>query len=236
MKYLVYTPFRCGSSYLTRFLEKNTNSTAVFYDNYKNKLNDQNLVLKAHECPLDFCTSFDYLFTCIRKPTEIFTSAFIKDFKTIILKDNSEEKYPYFYEGDVSIDKVDSIIDFFMSFNWESFEWLSYDFNFSQIEKLTNINLWNENFDKIKGYNIFQSNPKLIVVRNDIMFNTDKFINFQELCREELKFKNLDKGIFSYRNKDQYGDFYYEFLNKIPEDFYKKYKNLDDQIINKFYQ
>ena len=92
MKYLVYTPFRCGSSYLTRFLEKNTDTVAAFSDNYQDKLNDKNLVLKAHDNPLDFCISFDYVFTCIRKPTEIFASAFIKDFKTV------ENKYPYFFK------------------------------------------------------------------------------------------------------------------------------------------
>lgn len=235
MKYLIYTPFRCGSSYLTRFLEKNTFSDAVFYDNYKNKLNDENLVVKAHECPLDFCVSFDYIFTCIRKPTEIFSSAFIKDFKTVNKKEDIEEKYLYFYEGEISIDNMDSIVEHFMSFDWESFEWLSYDFNFSQIQKLTGINIWEENFNIEKGYTIFKSNPKLIVVRNDIMFNNDKFINFQDLCHNELKFTNLYKGIFSYRNQDKYGDFYKEFLKRIPASFYEKYKHLDEAIIKKFY-
>lgn len=235
MKYLVYTPFRCGSSYLTRFLEKNTDTIAAFSDNYQDKLNDKNLVLKAHNNPLDFCISFDYVFTCIRKPTEIFASAFIKDFKTVEKNGDVEHKYPYFFEGEISVDNLDSIIYYFTSFDWESFEWLSYDFNFSQIQKLTEINIWEQEFNIEKGYSVFTSNPKLIVVRNDIMFENEKFINFQTLCDEELKFINLDKGIFSYRNQDTYGHFYKEFLKKIPESFYKKYKHLDDAIIEKFF-
>lgn len=227
MKYLIYTPFRCGSSYLTRFVEKNIDQRASFFHNYKNHDSD-NQVIKGHNEPIesDLKEIIDCAFTCIRKPTEIFLSAYIKDFKT------EEQEYSYYYKNPLYIDNLNDIIDHFMSFEWDEFEWLSYDYNFIQLRKMTGINVWNDAFDKDKGYIVFNSKPKLIVLTHDILFN--RFSNFQELCRDELKFSNLNKGVFSFRNSDTYGDFYKTFLDNIPEDFYKKYKYLDDRIVEKF--
>ena len=232
MKCLVYTPFRCGSSYLCRFIEKNINAPIVFYNNYKEYQSSDNIIIKSHISPIDFDINFDYVFTCIRKPTDIFPSAFIKDFKTNVIINNTENKYPYFYEKEVSENNIKEIINFFLSFSWENFNWMSYDFNFSMIEKLTGINVWNESFDKQKGYTVFNTNPKLVVITHDILFN--KTNNFQELCKRELNFIKIGKDNYSYRNSDTYGDFYKNFLENIPEDFYKKYKYLDDRIVEKF--
>jgi hypothetical protein len=226
MKYLVYTPFRCGSSYLTRFIEKNTNTTAKFFDNYKDFKDGKNLILKCHSEIIDDDVEFDYIFTCIRKPTDIFASSFIKDINT------DKDRYPYHYTKEVIFENMNDIINHFQKFDWDAYEWLSYDYNFIQLRKFTGINIWNEGFDKNKGYAIFDTNPKLIIITHDIMFN--RFDLFQELCRDELKFSNLNKGVFSFRNSDNYGDFYKTFLDNIPENFYKKYKYLDDRIVDKF--
>ena len=240
MKYLVHTPFRCGSSYLTRFLEKNNNDIeAKFAYNYTNYIDDENLVIKSHNDDILYDIRFDYIFTCIRKPTQIFLSAFIKDLKTVFeIGETRDERttYPYYYDKDVTLENIDDIVDMFMSLDWDSYGWVDYDTNFRYIRKLTGINIWNEPFDKEQGYGIYTgcNNTKVIPVTHDILFNPYRFHNFQELCKNELKFNNLEKGIFSYRNSDTYGELYDKFLESVPSEFYQKYKYLDDRIIDKF--
>lgn len=228
MKYLVYTPFRCGSSFVTRFVEKNYDIQATFPDNTPIGDFPTNMVVKSHNHSIDKLKHipFDDVITCIRKPTDIFISAYIKDFKT--------PNYPYTYDNDPIIDNVDDIVEHFLSFDWTSFDWCSYDFNFKQIQILTGLDIWQLPFDKNTGVSYYTGSPNLTVVTHRTLFDDSYFHHFQSLCEEQFNFKNTQRGIFRYCNADKYGKLYQLFKDKIPQSYYDRYRDLDNTIISKF--
>jgi hypothetical protein len=230
MKYLVYTPFRCGSSFVTHFIEKNHDIQAFFPDNIPANNLPTNMVVKTHNDDISALKPrliFDHVITCIRKPTDIFMSAYIKDFKT--------PDYPYTYEKEPCVENVDDMVDHFLSFDWSSFNWCSYDFNFKQIQQLTDLDIWNLPVNVKTGVSYYPGKPALTIVTHQTLFNDDYFQHFQQFCFAQFKFKNLTRGVFSYRNADIYDNLYHIFKSKIPQSFFEKYKDLDNQIISKFF-
>lgn len=228
MRYLVYTPFRCGSSFITRFIEKNHNIQAVTGNKPINS-DDEHTICKYHNHNINTLKDIrvDHVITCIRKPTDIFMSAYIKDFKS--------PNYPYTYEKEPCVENIDDMVDHFLSFDWASFNWCSYDFNFKQIHQLTNLNIWDLPVNTKTGVSYYPGEPNLTVVTHQTLFNDTYFQHFQRFCFTELKFKNITRGHFSYRNTDKYGELYSLFKNKVPQSFFDKYKDLDDKIMSKFF-
>lgn len=230
MKYLVYTPFRCGSSFVIRFIEKNHGDIqAAFLDKIPFDNLPIDMVVKSHNDDIDILkqVSFDHVITCIRKPTDIFISAYIKDFKT--------PDYPYTYKNEPGVDNVDDMVEHFLSFDWSSFNWCSYDFNFKQIQQLTDLDIWNLPVNVKTGVSYYPGKPALTIVNHQTLFSDDYFQHFQRFCFTQFKFKNLTQGKFSYRNTDIYGNLYHLFKSKIPQSFYDKYKDIDNRIISKFF-
>ena len=228
MRYLVYTPFRCGSSFMTRFIEKNHNIQAVTGNEPTNS-DDEHIIYKYHNCNINVFKHMliDHVITCIRKPTDIFMSAYIKDFKT--------PGYPYTYEKEPSIENLDDMVEHFLSFDWSSFDWCSYDFNFKQIQQLTRLNIWELPVNVKTGVSYYPGEPTLTVVTHRTLFDDNYFQHFQRFCSTQFKFKNTDRGSFRYRNVDTYGELYNIFKNKIPQSFFDRYKDLDDKIMTKFF-
>jgi len=229
MKVLIYSPFRCGSSFVTRFFGRNLNTKASFlYDEDF----ESAVLCKMHDEPVEQISSlsFDYIVTCIRKPTEIFMSAYIKDLKT--------KGYPYFYDKEFTMDNMDDVVNRFLQFNWENYNRCSYDFNFSQIKKLSKIDIWKEKFDVDSGVSCYDSlnYPSVIVVTHQTLFDEKLFHNFKNFAETRLFFKNTNFGNFSYRNQDVYGELYDVFKQRIPQYFFDKYKHLDNIIVDKFYR
>jgi hypothetical protein len=232
MNYLVYTPFRCGSSYLVRVLERQVDKQANFIENYNKSANASDIIIKAHTEDMTSISelNFDHIFTCIRKPTEIFPSAFFKDMKT---GTDVLTQYPYFYNGVVDKTTISDMLDLFISKEWDSYKWLSYDYNFSQLEKLTGIDIWQAEFDKSKGHSSYVTNSGNVhVMTHPFIFQN--FEIFQNFFVKNIGFIPRKFDNYSYRNSDKYGDIYQEFIQQIPREFYEKYKHLDDKIINKF--
>lgn len=229
MKYLVYTPYRCGSSFVTRFIEKNHGDIHATMENISTDKLNEHMVFKVHEHDVDVFKTIpiDHILTCIRKPTDIFMSAYIKDFKT--------PGYPYEYNKEPIIENIDDMVDHFLSFDWGSFNWCSYDYNFEQIQKLTNLNIWYLPTNNRTGISFYPGEPNLTVITHRTLFDDNYFTHFQQFCHTRLKFKHLDRGTFSYRNTDTYGDLYNIFKNKIPQSFFNQYKDLDNRIISKFF-
>lgn len=231
MKFIVCTPFRCGSSFVTHFIEKNYGIRVTFPHNTPVDNLPCSMVVKTHADSLEDLKSipFDHVITCIRKPTDVFISAYIKDFKTT--------DYPYTYEKDPIVSNIPDMINHFLSFEWDSFNWCSYDFNFKQIEQLTNLNIWQLPVNTETGVSYFSNSsnsPNLTVVNHQTLFDDSYFHYFQQLCKTEFKFKNVDRGKFSYRNADTYRELYHLFKNNVPQSFYEKYRDLDLHICNKF--
>lgn len=227
MNYLVYTPYRCGSSFITRLIQKNLDEIIVYFtDEFDSKISHSNLLLKGHtDVTILDNIKIDYLFTSVRTPTEIFASAFFKDIK--------EKDYPYYYDKDVCIDNLSDITDFFVSIPWHEYNWLSYDFNFEQIQKLTGINLWEEPFPNNIGFNKIVSNDITLIIttHNTLKY---KYNEFKDFINKNLAFNNLDMSRFVFSNHQDFGSLYQQFINNIPIDFYEKYQDIDDKIKKKF--
>lgn len=225
MKCLVYTPFRCGSSYLVRYLERCLNVRASFVSDITDA---DHIVVKAHNEKLSSFNhiQFDHIFTCIRNPTEIYPSAFFKDMRTG--KNNPAVRYPYYVEGDVT--NMDSLVQSFLSHQWNSYPWLNYNFNFQQLYSLTGIDLWNEKFDCCKGAQTFGRN--LHVLTHPFIFND--FFQFQAFMLNCIGCAAPDNH-YSFRNSDTYGEEYQNFLNLLPDSYYQQYKEEDSKIRKHFF-
>jgi|688.fasta_scaffold350269_2 hypothetical protein len=228
MNYLVYTPYRCGSSFLTRLIQKNLNERSVIFLKDINKNTQQeDFLIKGHREDLSILGNrkIDYLFTSIRKPTDIFISAFFKDIK--------EKDYPYYYPNDICKENTKDMMDFFLSIPWEDYEWLSYEFNFKQIENLTSINLWQEDFDKNRGFNKFVKKDTTLIATTHETLNKN-FNEFKDFLSKNLLFKDLDMSKFRFHNYDEFKNLYTDFIKNVPQEFYEKYEELDFKIKQKF--
>jgi hypothetical protein len=227
MNYLIYTPYRCGSSFITRLIQKNLDERSVLFMNeLDSNIPSNNLLLKGHNEDVSILDNIkiDYIFTSIRLPTEIFVSAFFKDIK--------EKDYPYYYNKKINRKNLPDMMDFFLSIPWHEYDWLCYDFNFNQIEKLTGINLWKEDFPKNLGYKLTKNDNTLIITTHKTLnYNYDQFKDF---IKTNLLFNNLDMTRFSYRNYDEFKNLYIEFIDKIPASFYEKYQDIDNKIKETF--
>ena len=228
MNYLVYTPFRCGSSFVTRLIQKNLDGRpACFMKNINSETSFNNFLIKGHDEDLSILDNvkIDHLLTCVRTPTEIFASAFFKDMKEI--------DYPYYYHKEVKRENLSNMMDFFLSIPWDQYDWLSYDFNFEQIKKRTGIDLWKEPFPKNVGFNKITSNDTTLIIVTHKTLNHN-YNQFKQFISQELGFNKLDMSNFTFRNSDDFGNLYQEFINNIPAKFYEKYQNIDDKIKEKF--
>ena len=229
--FLVYTPFRCGSSFLTRLVGKNLNKKAIFVNQLPSlNLSDDSsgLIFKGHNDNIAYLKNIkiDYIITSIRRPTEIFYSSFFKDI--------NNPNCPYYFRGYVHENNLEYMLEHFLQQPWESYEWLSYDFNFQKIKELTGINLWEYDTTDYRGYKIIENEPKIILINHSAIKNN--YEQIKNLFQTELHFQNLDMSRFSFRNSDVFGDLYYKFIKSIPSSFYEKYKHLDEKIMLKFYK
>lgn len=230
MNYLVYTPYRCGSSFITRLIQKNLDEITVsFMDEFDFKRASNNLLIKGHREDISILNNIkiDHLFTSIRQPTEIFASAFFKDIKDI--------DYPYYYDKEVKRENLSDMMDFFLSIPWDQYDWLSYDFNFEQIKKITGIDLWKEPFPKNIGFTkIVSDDTSLTIVTHKTLKNN--YNELKDFINKNLAFSNLDMSRFIFSNHADFGSLYQEFINNIPECFYQKYRDIDYKIKEKFLQ
>jgi hypothetical protein len=189
------------------------------------------MIVKDHTTPIQLFKDilFDHVITCIRKPTDIFMSAYIKDFKTIA------GYYPYEYAKEPIIDNIDDMVDHFTSFDWGSFDWCSYDYNFKQLEQLTGLNIWKLPFNRETGVSHYPGTPSLTVVTHQTLFDDNRYLEFRRICETHLNLHETGRDGFRYRNVDTYGDLYQQFKDRIPQSFFDRYKELDYKIMSKFF-
>lgn len=231
MKFLVHTPYRCGSTFIAHLIKKNTRYNICWHPD-SIPLEQDNIIFKCHYCKnIDSLKnrSINYIFTSIRQPTEIFISAYIKDFK----KHNNQ--FPYYYRKEPLIINVEDMVEHFLSFDWLQFKYLSYEAVFNQIKTISGIDIWDLDFDKSYGCQLYSNNiTKLIIVTHKTLFRPKPYKNFCSVVQKELRFHRMYMGNFSFSNYDEYGELYKKFQEKIPKTFFEQYKNTDDKIISKF--
>jgi len=239
MKHLILTPFRCGSSYLTEFIKVNTNYDFTFLKDINKNLNKNDLIIKGHQYLVgeyenidesihNNFNNFDYTYTLIRKPTDIFMSAYIRDFQ------GRYSKYPYHFDGEISIKNIDNILEHFLSFDWNSFNWLSYEYNFEIIEKITGLDIWNLNFDKNLGIGHYSGKTNLVILNQKSLFDKNFYKNFDFFFKKHFNFSKSIREYYFFSNQKDYPEIYDVFKKKIPKSFFEKYRKLDNKIIDKF--
>ena len=187
-------------------------------------------ILKGHTAiPRTFLNKnkFDVWFTIIRKPTEIYPSAY---FQEIINRGQST----YFGDkDDVLGANVNDMIEHFMKYDWDKMSHTSYDFNFDEIYKYTNVDIMKLTFDKKRGFSIYKSpirTTKVVVLRIDSISKYNKILRLLGLDIKDNTIKNSNIS----KNK-WYSNKYEEFKTKLPSLYFEKFKKKNDEIINHFY-
>lgn len=240
MNIIIVTPFKVGSSTLSSILENKFKYQLIWEGNtnYKEYMDKNKIILRGHtKLNYDMLNNkeFDIWFTLIRKPTDMYLSGY---FQVQELNINKCLYSYYFGKENVLKSNDRYLLKHFLNFKWNKMQEYSYDFNFRKIQEYTGINIYNEDFDKEKGYAIYQSpikKVKVVVIClkslydkiNDIF--TELNISKENISNDEMnELKRNDSNDKWYKNK-------YNNLKKIlPDSYFNTYKVEDDKIINKF--
>lgn len=224
MKILVYTPFRVGSSYICQSLkDQDLKKVTFFRDLEEEKKKTNHILIKDHtqqeRTNVLKSEDLDLIITCIRKPTEVFISSFIKDFQ--------DKGYPYYFDKEVFT--IQELVDHFLSFEWHEFEWLSNEQNLKQIYEISGVDFNKENFDKNLGYNLI---GKTLLLTHNFVFNEkDKY---HELLQKIKPRQDSEYQNFVFSNRVDKKDIYKDFKDAIPRSFFDKYDKLDKNFQQKF--
>lgn len=237
MKILLITPFKVGSTTLSYILQKKYSYTGIWEIDTNcieiyNK--NENFLLRGHNrlnYELMNTKHFDIWFTIVRVPTDIYISGFFQDIDCM--------NYPYYFGTKHHILRTpnETLLEYFLQYEWNTFNQFSYDFNFNEIYKYTNINIWEENFDKEKGYSIYnnlQLGIKVCVLTIESLININNILS--ELNITNTKF---DQNMHISQNTSKqkwYKNKYIGVKNILPKCYFDKYKKEDDKILNKFYK
>lgn len=233
-KLVIVTPFKCGSSTLSTILTKHYGyklSWEKNKDNSDSYKKNKKFILRGHD-KLDYkllrYNKFDIWFTIIRKPTDIYLSAYFQDINC--------KNYPYYFgdENKVLKTPTQELVDHFLKFNWDNFSQCSYFFNFQQIYNFTKIKIMNNTFNKTKGYSIYKSPVRKIKV---VVLTIESLSKIQNIL-SELGF-NIEKNIENIKDnnadKKWYSEKYKDFKKNIPSSFFEKYQYIDKVILDHFY-
>ena len=218
-KILLYTPFKVGSNSLSQILHTNYDFFEVWPNAGKRKIKaiynrQRRCILRGHTLPLDSIfddsgLTFDCWITIIRKPYEIYPSCYFQDI--------TNPEYPYYLGSEKKVQEtsIEKLINHFLTFDWCHLEQTDYHYNFSQILKYTGLDLWQESFDKSKGFQVYPSkktNIKRIgVIRFDKL--NDRY-TLLEFFREMRILSNRNSIIVRKNNLSQ-DKFYYEIISLI---------------------
>ena len=220
---LVYTPFRVGSSYICHSLKDQDLKKVTFFRDFEEKKDCGHFLLKDHTASHIAeklkQESFDLIITSLRKPTDIFISAYIKDFQS--------KGYPYYFDKEIFY--LEELVEHFLSFKWEEFEWLSLEENLKQIKEISGVDFANEEFDKELGS---KRVGNTLLLTHDFVFNRKN--EYHDLLNKLKPRKDKDYKDFVFSNSVTQGDLYKLFKKAIPEEFYDRYKYLDEAFDEKY--
>ena len=239
MKILVYTPYKVGSTKLSEafrrsdFIIKGCYRENHFLEHDENFWQYDNYLLKAHACDLKRLLTdnkkFDYLFTIVRKPADLFLSAFFQDI--------TNEAYPYFYgtKQEVLSGEKSHILQHFLKFDYSKLKNLSINWNFNEIEKASKVNLWEEPFDKNLGYSVIKSKTdsfrKVILLTMETLRDLDKCKHLFLSLGLKVYFDALE--VNSAQDK-WYSSLYKEIKADLPSIYQDQYDHINKKVQEKF--
>ena len=110
----------------------------------------------------------------------------------------------------------------------------NFDYNFSQIKKITSVDIWKAPFDKEQGYTIYKGNErcnKVVVLTISVLNNREKMDRLFQKLGLDVQFKALEKnqGMMKW-----YAPKYTKVKKLLPRAYYKQYAKYDQQIRKKF--
>jgi hypothetical protein len=170
---------------------------------------------------------FDIWFTIIRKPSDIYISGYFQDI--------NNPAYPYCFgdKNKVLSANPQDICNHFLKFDWATYNQFSYKFNFSSILKHTGVNIWNEPFNKEKGYTIYVSPIRKMKV---VVLTLSALHDHISLILRDLGIHSQNIGIpaNNISSKKWYGKQYSDVKRILPKTYYTKYSEVDKVICDKF--
>lgn len=231
-KIIVITPFKTGSTTLSKSLKQDGFMIVAERNQYIHYLYKKYkyFVVKGHTAiPRLFFNEnkFDVWFTIIRKPTDIYPSAYFQEIT------NSGHITHYGDKDKVLKADISDMIEHFMKYDWDKMSHTSYSFNFDEIYKYTNVNIMKLSFDKKKGFSIYKSpirTTKVVVLTIENINKYKKVLQMLGLNIKETTIQNRNVS-----SDKWYSDKYKEFKSKLPLSYFEKFKNVDKEIINHFY-
>ena len=235
-KIIVFTPFKVASCTIVHTLRRlgyivRQQDQGQLDKYYKNKY----FVVKGHVIDTEstiFASDkkYDLWITIVRPPSHMYLSGYFQDIEN--------PKYPYYFGDQQKIQNSNSqvLMKHFLSFPWNKFRQYSFDFNFEEIKKNTGVDIWNEPFNIDQGYQIYNSKTdlckKVCVIRFDQINNISIIAKmFNELRIPFTGLKNDNLSI-----KKWYCKIYAVMKRLLPREYYERYKEDDQKILDKFYK
>ena len=240
-KVIIYTPFKVGSTHL-QGLFKNCGYTSGIHgsinvDTYYKQC--PKFAIKGHTLSMDdifLNKRYDIWFTLVRKPTDVYMSAFFQD----IVRENVPVSYPD--KETVLRTSTKDLIEKFLSHDWENYEPTSFEFNFNKIKRYTGVDILSTEFNKEQGYAIydvkpgFRHNCKKVVIMNYEIMNDDRIKDlFYALGIPYVP----NKKICNAGKNKWYGKIYEALKQELkvnyPE-YFTRYQNIDNLMDRKFFK
>jgi hypothetical protein len=168
----------------------------------------------------------------IRKPTDIYPSAYFQDI--------TSPNYPYFFGNRQKVLSAGPtrLVEHFLSHSWEKTKNCNYELFRDKILEYTGVDIFDGATDPATGFHIYEGTSVL----------TGKPVRVCTLRVDQLR-RDVLKGICSQlglpagrrlRRSNQathkwYAKLYLEFKALLPAEFYQKYRERDEMIINLFW-
>ncbi len=242
-KVILCTPFKVGSNSMLRILQCNYSFSWIWTNSGKEKVDKKyhqkkRFILRNHVTQLepilvDKDLKFDCWITIIRKPYEIYPSGYFQDITT--------PDYPYYFGNKQRVNQASTqvLLNHFLSFDWSTFNQTNYHYNFEKILQFTGVNIWEKDFNKLKGFSVYpskKSNVKRVgVIRFDKLNDRDTLLEFFR----EIKIISSRNAIVIKKNNLSHHKFYYSqyerLLAQLPQSYYDTYKDINDNIVKNFF-
>lgn len=231
---IIITPFKVGSTSLSLNLKKNYGYVEIWEQNpsWKNYIDKNGIILRGHtDINYDLLNNkkFDIWFTVIRKPTEIYLSGYFQDI------DNKGYKYYYGKKQTLNAN-TDTLLNHFMSFEWNKMHQFSFDWNFNEIYKYTGVKIYDEHFDRKKGYAIYKSKIKnikvCVITLKDLNNKMNQIFNELEISPND---KNINVFHDNLSTNKWYKDKIFDLKKNLPKSYFNKYKKEDTKIVDHFF-
>lgn len=243
----MYTPFKVGSSSLSRTIEKTFRIKQLWLNQSqlakKKVATARPLIFRGHTLGLKEILSlpdvrFSAWITIIRRPLDMLPSCYFQDI--------TNPDYPYYFGSKKQVNKATprELRDRFSAFEWETWPASSYDYNFAQIKAYTGLDLWKLPFDKDSGFMVHQPGfgrfDRVGVIRLDrldhqqTLFDFFSQLNLLDKTKVDVSDIHLEKE--NQGRKKWYGRQYHRFVSGLGPDYYTRFSKLNSRIEQLFFE